>query len=47
MAAVLVSLRELAGVMFWEFVDLFLIVTWLAVVFGAVVMVIRGARKDD
>ena len=47
MEALMLNMRLLAGVMFWAFVDLFLVVMWLAVIIGLGIMLINGARADD
>ena len=40
-------LRNLAGVMFWGLTDLFLGTCWLALIFGILLSVIKGFRKDE
>lgn len=40
-------LRNLAGVMFWAFIDLFLGTCWIAIIIGLGILLINGARNDD
>ena len=40
-------LRNLAGIMFWAFTDFFLGACWLALIFGVIISIIKGSKKDD
>lgn len=40
-------LRNVAGLMFWAFIDLFLGTCWIAIIIGLGIAMINGARHDD
>ena len=40
-------LRNVAGLMFWAFVDLFLGTCWIAIITGIVIALANGALHDD
>ena len=40
-------LRNVAGVMFWAFIDLFLGTCWIAIIIGIGITLVNGARHDD
>ena len=46
MEALMVSMRLMAGVMFWAFVDLVLIVLWLAIIVGLGIVMMKGKKHD-
>ena len=47
MEMMMLNMRLLAGVMFWAFVNLFLIVMWLAIIIGLGIALVNGAKHDD
>ena len=47
MEVMLLHMKLLAAVLFWAFVDLFLIVTWFAIIIGLGITLINGIRADD
>lgn len=46
MEALMISMRLMAGVLFWGFVDLFLIVMWLAIIIGLGIALVGRAKHD-
>ena len=40
-------LRNVASLMFWAFIDLFLGTCWIAIIIGLGIAMINGARNDD
>ena len=47
MIEAVVMLRNVAGIMFWAFVDLILGTCWLSVIGMLIVTIIKGFRTDD
>ena len=40
-------LRNVAGLMFWAFIDLFLGSCWIAIIIGLGIALVNGAKHDD
>ena len=40
-------LRNVAGLMFWAFIDLALGTCWVAIIIGLGIALVNGARHDD